>query len=237
MSQKLVSIIIPTRNRLESLVRTLRSIQNQTYNYYETIIVDDGSDTDIFQKIKKYPIKRFIRVNHIGASAARNEGFKHSIGKYLLFCDDDVELLPSFLEEMIKTLEDNLERAYAYCSINRDGVIIPMQPFNPEKLKIKNFISTISLIRRSWFPGFDPNIKRLADWDLWLTILEKGGIGIGIPQILYKTTRKNFPNISNDLNPDGWTYEYAQKIIQKKHRLTNFKTFLLNIIRRYIKKH
>lgn len=47
------------------------------------------------------------------------------------------------------------------------------------------FIHTTSLLRRNDFPGFDENIKRLQDWDLWLTMLEQGRTGVWLPEYLF----------------------------------------------------
>jgi hypothetical protein len=59
--------------------------------------------------------------------------------------------------------------------------------FNAEKLKTAPYIHTMGLIRRSDFPaaGWDINIKKLQDWDLWLTMLEQGHEGLWVNQILF----------------------------------------------------
>ena len=54
---------------------------------------------------------------------------------------------------------------------------VPSIEFDAKRLKFFNYISTMSLMKREWFPRFDEKLKRLQDYDLWLSIVEKGGIG------------------------------------------------------------
>lgn len=213
----LVSIIIPTYNRPKELESTLKTIFNQSYREFETMIVDDGSSSDISHLGKKYPLK-IIKQKHEGAAAARNNGFQHSKGEFLLFSDDDIIFKPNFLDRLVKALENNLEKSYAYCGFEIDGKVLGMEPFNADRLKKQNYISGISLIRRNRFPGWDPKIKRLQDWDLWLTMLKKEDYGILVPEILFSTSRVT-STISDDTGLKGWTNLQAYEVVKKKHAL------------------
>lgn len=119
----------------------------------------------------------------------RNLGAERATQKYLFVCDDDVVMPAGHLASLVSALESHPECCFAYT----DYQAIVMDPethpkrknyyhkaseFNLEKLKFHNYIDTCSLVRRESFPGFDPSIKRLQDWDLWLTIALKGGKGI-----------------------------------------------------------
>src|SRR3990167_1190392 len=92
------SIIITTWNRPELLKRALKSARSQTFKDYEVIVVDDCSDI---------PVEGAIRheVNK-GLSAARNTGIKVAKGKYVVFLDDDNELMDRFLEKSIQAIGD-----------------------------------------------------------------------------------------------------------------------------------
>lgn len=97
------SLIIPTYNKLPRLRLTLASIslQKLDHQYFEIIIVDDGSNdgTEKFCQSGILPINgKYIRQNHLGRAAARNRGIKEAKNDILVFIDDDLLLSPSFLE-------------------------------------------------------------------------------------------------------------------------------------------
>lgn len=92
----LVSIIIPTYNRAHLIEETLNSVLKQTYDNYECIIVDDGSEDNTEEILKLFiskfeKFKFFIRPNDKakGVSTCRNIGIENSNGDYLLFLDSD----------------------------------------------------------------------------------------------------------------------------------------------------
>ncbi len=94
----LVSCIIPTFNRVDFLKEAVESIQAQTLNEWELIIVDDGSVDNtmevIFSYCKADKRIRYYRNPGKGGSSARNYGLKLSHGEYIAFLDDDDISLP-----------------------------------------------------------------------------------------------------------------------------------------------
>lgn len=108
MEDSIVSIIIPTYNREHLISATLVSLLNQTYPFWECIIVDDGS-TDATEKIIETFIEEDSRFNFYkrenlpkGASHCRNIGLSKAKGKYVVFLDSDDQLLDFCLEQRIK---------------------------------------------------------------------------------------------------------------------------------------
>jgi glycosyltransferase involved in cell wall biosynthesis len=100
----LVSVIIPTYNRVNSLRRTLDSLAQQTYPAvrFEVIVVDDGS-TDTTPEIRDLaplPV-RYYRQGNQGAAAARNAGAVEARGELLVFLDDDVIVHECFLDALV----------------------------------------------------------------------------------------------------------------------------------------
>jgi len=112
-ANQLVSIIIPTYNRVDFIPETINSIIQQTYSNWEAIIVDDGSDAENFLTIQKIVEqdsriqlhKRFKETK--GASVCRNIGLKLATGKYTLFLDSDDLLAPNCLEVRVKLMDSN----------------------------------------------------------------------------------------------------------------------------------
>lgn len=146
-----------------------------------------------------------IFAEHRGANAARNRGARQANGKYLLFCDADIVMRPDMLEKMVKTMEVHPEAAYVYSSFRFGWKIFHLWSFDESKLKQNNFIHTTSLLRREYFSGFDEKINRLQDWDFWLTILEHGGQGIWIPEVLFQV-------ISHKHGMSLWLPKFIYKI-------------------------
>jgi GT2 family glycosyltransferase len=87
----LVSVIIPTRNRVDKLVRCLESVYRSSYPRIEVIVVDDASEEPVEQAISgKFSGARFIRnPTRRLLSCSRNTGAAASLGEYLFFLDDD----------------------------------------------------------------------------------------------------------------------------------------------------
>jgi glycosyltransferase involved in cell wall biosynthesis len=112
----LVSVIIPTYNRSETLVRAIKSVLKQTFKDFELIVVNDGSTDDtcrVIESINDPRIKSITRPN-LGVSSARNLGIWNSSGTFLSFLDSDDEWMPSKLEKQLETLEDNPDYAVVH---------------------------------------------------------------------------------------------------------------------------
>jgi glycosyltransferase involved in cell wall biosynthesis len=204
----MVSVIIPAYNTADTLALCLDSILNQTLVgsatsivakdsvsiSLELILVDDGSADNIQEVINKYKprfMERGLRFEDIhqpnqGSNPARNRGFSESRGEYVIFCDADVVMKPEMLQKMLSALESHPDASYAYSSFLWGAKLFRIWKFDAEKLKQMSYIHTTSLIRREHFPGFDENVRRLQDWDLWLTMLSLGHTGFWIDEVLYK---------------------------------------------------
>lgn len=117
----MVSIIIPTYNVSEYIDKCLYSIEAQSYNDIEIIIIDDGSSDDTLYKVKQFAKSssrnyKIISQKNYGQSVARNRGIKEAIGEYIIFVDSD-DWLSS--DDAIKKMVDIIasENAdYAQCS-------------------------------------------------------------------------------------------------------------------------
>ena len=232
----MISIIIPVYNQAAKIIKTLESIDQQTYRDFQVIIINDGSQDGVdnicaayFKKLKSDNDYLFINQENQGAPAARNKGWQESRGDYLFFCDADATLHPQALEIMLNALESNTEASYAYSSFMWGKKLFKLGEFDPEKLRQQPCIHTMALIRRSDFPagGWDINIKKFQDWDLWLTMLDNGKSGIWIPQVLFTvspggTMSSWLPSFAYKLLPflpAVKKYKRALKIVKEKHGL------------------
>lgn len=102
----LVSVIIPTYNRLDFVSRAIQSVLDQTYPNVEIIVVDDASDEDLQSVIDAFPSVTFlINDSNRGGGYSRNRGIKEASGTYINFLDDDDILYPEKIEKQVALFE------------------------------------------------------------------------------------------------------------------------------------
>ncbi len=101
---EIISIIVPVYNVEKYLDRCIQSILNQTYPYFELILVDDGSSDNSGKMCDEYAKKddRIIVIHqeNNGLSSARNKGIENSKGEFLSFVDSDDWISKDYLKEM-----------------------------------------------------------------------------------------------------------------------------------------
>ena len=166
--------------------------------------------------IKKYDglnIKSIRLPTNKGACYARNAGAVLATGEFLFFCDSDVILDPTIFRCMVQKLHDNTTCDWVYCNFSVGSERRKFCQFSIADMKKRNLCSTMSMIRHSVNPLFDNNLKRLQDWDVFLTLIEKGKNGIWIDSFLF--TAIDRPGITK--NSISW--EEAIGHLKKKHKM------------------
>ena len=126
MKNEMVSVIIPTHNRSNTLERAIKSVISQTYPEIEIIIVDDNANNEEErQKVKKI-VENYNNINliqnkvNLGGGQSRNEGIKAAKGKYVAFLDDDDEFFPQKIEKQyelykyVSSKDDKVGLIYCY---------------------------------------------------------------------------------------------------------------------------
>ncbi|PIY95803.1 MAG: hypothetical protein COY66_05865 [Candidatus Kerfeldbacteria bacterium CG_4_10_14_0_8_um_filter_42_10] len=231
----MISIIIPTYQHGKTIKDCLDSIYNQTLKDFEIIVINDGSTDGTAHILENYPKPiTIIHQENKGSNHARNRGFSQSNGDFILFCDADIVMKKQMLEKMKAALKNSPDNAFAYSSFKWGLKTFKLHPYSIDELKKANFIHTCSLIRREKFLGFDESIKRLQDWDLWLSMMEQGSTGKYIPEILFQIKPRKMgksewlPSFVYKLPWDKLgieinrlkKYKEAEKIIREKHQLS-----------------
>jgi glycosyltransferase involved in cell wall biosynthesis len=184
-----ITIVIPNKNG-ENPNITIASLYNQTYKNFDIIVINDFNNN---------------------ANQARNRGLKLVKTPFVLFSDNDIEWHPDAIYYLRRCLIENPEVSYTYGSWTMGSVLTSNKEWDGIELKKNNYISTMSLVRTHAHPGFDESIKRLQDWDLWLTMLEQGKRGKFVNREIFTTKRRN--GITN--NSISWDESYNE--ISKKH--------------------
>lgn len=108
LSKPYFSIIFPVYNREAYLKEALDSILSQSFQDFELIAIDDGSEDRSIEILKNYSslFSNFFLItqHHLGVSEARNAGLKQARGKYLCFVDSDDLLTPNYLQDFYSVI-------------------------------------------------------------------------------------------------------------------------------------
>ena len=136
-----VSIIIPCYNQAKFLPEAIASLQAQTLEDWECIIVDDGSTDNTAETAANWALKdpriQWIQQNNMGSAAARDVGLRLAKGKYIQFLDADDTITPEKLEKQVDLMDaNNLDITYtAFCS-ERNGICSKTRSVKLNKYRI-----------------------------------------------------------------------------------------------------
>lgn len=189
MEHILISIIIPLYNKEHTILNTISSILSQSYDFYEIIVVDDGSTDNSFEIVNNIGdsrVKIFTKKNG-GVSSARNFGVSKAIGNWLLFFDADDVMMPYALEKFYEAICSYKEQKIFvsnFLNIDENGKISKSSERkhdclfkNPIKaLWFRDFYSRPgnTLIQRQIFKnvgGYDEELSYNEDYEFSLRLL------------------------------------------------------------------
>ncbi len=159
-----VTVVIPSYNRKESVLRTLHSLANQTLppDQFEVIVVDDGSKYDAQEVTQHtFPFSFFyLRQSNQGATIARNNGVKQSRGGVLVFIDDDVTVSPPTLAALAEALYREPHRLVMGTLVSRSNGTPSL--FTQDALELANGRSHIGLAHDQEVAFTESNTQLLA---------------------------------------------------------------------------
>jgi glycosyltransferase involved in cell wall biosynthesis len=183
----LVSVIVPTYNRPDTLEECLESINRQTYSSLEVLVVNDGGQEveEIISKFNKEGNIRYIRHStNRGPAAAKNSGIRAARGKYIAYLDDDDIYYPDHVETLVEFLEkDHHLVAYTdafrvILGMKNDGYAIEKKDvpysfdFDRDRMLVSNYIPTLCMMHETSCLEktgmFDEGLMAHEDWELWI---------------------------------------------------------------------
>jgi len=192
----MISVVIPTHNRADLLMRAVQSAVLQTYKDIEIIVVSDGS-TDNTAELMRVQGKKDTRISFIeyhpagGGNTARNLGVECASGEYVAFLDDDDEWMPNKLEKQMKVFAENPDIGLVCTGITvvyvdekiRYNSIPNLQGDLRRQILLKNVIGTTSsvIVKKNLVldtGGFDTKLIALQDYDLWIRICQRTKVGV-----------------------------------------------------------
>lgn len=193
----LVSVIIPTYNRVHTLPTAIDSVLKQTYENLELIVMDDGSEDGTEQYVRNIadPRIRYQKSEtNMGPSAARNSGARLAAGEYLAFQDSDDEWMPDKLEKEMDRMLEEEETTMVYCEFGLylDGkflICVPPRdiPYQEKQGELFSYfllyplISTQTMVvKKDEFikeKGFNEELKAYEDFEFTLRYARNHKIG------------------------------------------------------------
>ena len=196
-----VSAVVPVYNGESFIADTIHSLLHQKRKFDEIIVVDDGSTDNTVKIVKRFKNVKLIQSHHVERIAVRNIGWKAAKGNIIAFIDSDLELVPEWLEEVLK----GFEQGYA-AVVDRRAVYKPQ--------------TYIAKMNDHFFDlRFTDKYKPFTAWVVQRDVLEKlGGLdegAIGFEDI----------NLGDALYKDGYDIYFAKHALAyHKGEPTNFRT-------------
>ncbi|MBE3644431.1 glycosyltransferase family 2 protein [Bacillus cereus] len=192
-----VSVITPSYNSIRFIGETIVSVQNQSYENWEMIIVDDASTDESVTKIKEIiegdsRIRLVSLKENIGAAKARNIAIQEARGRYIAFLDSDDIWLPHKLKTQLLFMEEmNVSFSYAsYSLIDENGNELNRKVNVPKSVDYhclagNTIIGCLTvIIDRERIPYIEMPSVQPEDTALWLKLLHEGHEAKGIQQVL-----------------------------------------------------
>ena len=225
----LVSIVMPSYNSSFFIKEAIQSVLNQTYQYWELIIVDDCSQDQTYEIIENFAeidsrIKIYALKRNVGAAEARNIALRAAKGRFIAFLDSDDTWLPEKLEIQIQFMLSR-KIAFSFTSyhiINSNGNELNKVILVPEIIEYHTYLRNTIIgcltvvIDKSKTGYFEmPNIKSSHDMALWLSIMKKGFKAYGINKVLASYRLVSSSNTANKFKAakDVWkVYREIEKI-------------------------
>ncbi len=235
-----VSVIIPAYNLENYIVQALESVLFQTFQDFEIILIDDGSQDNTVSLVQQFddPRIHILQQKNQGASSARNYGMRQSQGQYIALLDGDDYWLPEKLERQLQHLSHAPNVGVSFCrAAFMNDLGEPLGTYQMPQLKnldASAFLKSNAIgcgstpiLRREVLDAiqfetiiqgerkvcyFDETLQRSEDLELWLRILLKTP---------WKIEGINDPLVFYRINPDSLSsnvlkeYESWEQVVSK----------------------
>ncbi|WP_276133754.1 glycosyltransferase family 2 protein [Polluticoccus soli] len=177
------SVIIPAYNAGKTIVRAIESALEQTHAPYEIIVINDTSSDNTGELIESFGerVKHIQLLQNCGSAVARNKGLDAASGDYIAFLDADDLWHEQKLELVASILSAKPDISFLYHSYtlqdirtitSPQGAVLYQTPF--VKFLTRNPVATpCAVITNSKEFRFEPSMRYMEDYDLWLRIAYK----------------------------------------------------------------
>ena len=193
-SDPLVSVIIPTRNRADSVLNAVHSVFRQTYPALEIIVVDDASNDSTPNALEKisgpFPIKIVRNNTPQGAAASRNRAVEHAKGTFIAGLDDDDLWEPERLKLLLEHFSAECSAVTSFDRMiygAKSRVWKKKRKITFDDLLYYNMAGNQVLTKKEYIKeagGYDERLTAAQDYDLWIRLAERFGPVITVPRVL-----------------------------------------------------
>ena len=192
----LMSVVTPYYNAGKHFEQTYNCVMNQTFPWFEWLIVDDGS-TDaaslaLLSRLAETDGRiRLFRQANGGQASARNTGIQNASAALIVPLDADDLIEPCFLETLYFALQADPDAAWAYSDSVGFGAqeYLWRKPFSAARMKTENLLVCTAAIRKEWLDrvgGYTVSEQLYdEDWQLWLRLLAAGARPLHIGGYLF----------------------------------------------------
>lgn len=225
-----VTIIMPAYNASNTISESIQSVLDQTYQYFELIVVNDCSSDNTKEIVEEFiesddRIKFIDKIVNEGVASARNTGLDHAIGDFVAFLDSDDKWKETKLERQINIFNQypHIDLIYtAYYRFNNSGIINLVEvpgSVNYKQLLKGNPIGNLTAIYN--FKKFSKiRQKKIGheDYLFWLELFGSSndvkGFGIQEPLAYYRVAENGQSISGNKLKAAGWTWRIYREHLQ-----------------------
>jgi len=229
-ARPLISVVMPTFNRVRYLEAAVSSVNAQTFDDWELIIVDDGSDEETRRYLSSLASSRTTVEFHsrTGVPAvARNRGITRARGKYVAFIDSDDQWAVDKLRRQLATMESTPARRWSYSAVRRidlHGNVIrepPSVPWQPHsgwileqllridaQVAMPSVMAELDLVRE--VGGFDERLRFIEDYDLWSRFAMRSEVSVDPAPLADVRNHPEQFTWDRVGRLSGWTQYYAK---------------------------
>jgi len=235
-----VSVLVPCCNLGQYLDEAVGSVLAQTYRDFEILVVDDGSTDPETQRIIEgfeRPQTTVFRTGNRGLAGARNFLLARARGEFVSALDADDRLHPEYLERTVAALDADPTLTFVSTRLQMFGeqewTSPPGAQCDIETLLSDDTVVCSALVRRAAVlavGAYDEAMPHQGDedWDLWLTLVERGYRGVILPDVLFFYRRR--PGSMSVACTSGQAHLDLVEYLIRKHR-ASYDAHLMNVLR------
>ncbi len=193
-----VALVVPCHNYGTYVEEALRSVAAQTRRPDELVVVDDGSSDGSAQIVRRVladlaaelPGARLVVQENRGLAGAVARGLAETTAELFAVVSADDRLRPRFVEQLAAAVEADPRVGYAYPRVQMFGDetgLCVTYPYDVDRLLFDhNYVSGSAMVRRDAYleAGGLRGLPAHEDWDLFLTLAERGWPGVLVPEVL-----------------------------------------------------